>query len=125
MNKKDRERYRKILLELRKQLTGQIDSIKEVEMTTTVKDATGDHSSYSYHMADQGTDKKVSRVLQLELRLSVRVHDNLRRHNIRLRCLRAFARPREGTNGVYHLRRELRLYHPDAQSLPHHACQKP
>ena len=56
MNKKDRERYKKILLSLRKQLTGQIDTIKDIEMKTTVKDATGDHSSYSYHMADQGTD---------------------------------------------------------------------
>ena len=56
MTKKDRERFRKILLELRKQMTGQIDTIKETEMTTTVKDASGDHSSYSFHMADQGTD---------------------------------------------------------------------
>ena len=56
MTKKDRERFRKILLELRKQMTGQIDTIKETELTTTVKDASGDHSSYSFHMADQGTD---------------------------------------------------------------------
>lgn len=56
MTKKDKERFRKILLDLRKQLTGQIGTIKDAEMTTTVKDASGDHSSYSFHMADQGTD---------------------------------------------------------------------
>lgn len=34
----------------------QMEFIKEAEMESTTKEATGDHSSYAYHMADQGTD---------------------------------------------------------------------
>jgi DnaK suppressor protein len=56
MNKKDTEHFRQLLLKKRKELTDQMDFIKEVEMETTLKEATGDHSSYSFHMADQGTD---------------------------------------------------------------------
>ena len=56
MNKKDTEHFRQLLLKKRKELTDQMEFIKEVEMETTLKEATGDHSSYSFHMADQGTD---------------------------------------------------------------------
>ena len=56
MNKKDFEFFKHLLLKKRKELTDQMDFIKEVEMETTLKEATGDHSSYSFHMADQGTD---------------------------------------------------------------------
>ncbi len=56
MNKKDTEHFKQLLLKKRKELTDQMDFIKEVEMETTLKEATGDHSSYSFHMADQGTD---------------------------------------------------------------------
>ena len=40
-------------------LAPMIDEMKETmksHISTTIKDSTGDLSSYSYHMADQGTD---------------------------------------------------------------------
>jgi DnaK suppressor protein len=56
MNKKDLAHFRTLLLKKRKELMRQMDLIKETEMETTLKEATGDHSSYAFHMADQGTD---------------------------------------------------------------------
>ena len=56
MNKKDLKHFKTLLLKKRKELMQQMDLIKETEMETTLKEATGDHSSYAFHMADQGTD---------------------------------------------------------------------
>ncbi len=56
MNKKDTAFFKKLLLKKRKELMEQMDFIKEAEMETTVKESSGDHSSYAFHMADQGTD---------------------------------------------------------------------
>ena len=56
MNKKDLAHFKKLLLTKRKELMQQMELIKESEMETTLKEATGDHSSYAFHMADQGTD---------------------------------------------------------------------
>lgn len=56
MKKKDLEHMKKLLLEKRKEMIEQMNFIKEVEMNSTTKEASGDHSSYSFHMADQGTD---------------------------------------------------------------------
>jgi RNA polymerase-binding protein DksA len=56
MNKKDIAFFKKLLLNKRKELMEQMDFIKEAEMESTVKEASGDHSSYAFHMADQGTD---------------------------------------------------------------------
>ena len=56
MNKKDTSYFKKLLLKKRKELMEQMDFIKEAEMEATVKEASGDHSAYAFHMADQGTD---------------------------------------------------------------------
>jgi len=56
MNKKDLEYFKQLLLKKRKEMSDHMESIKENEMDTTVKEASGDHSSYAFHMADQGTD---------------------------------------------------------------------
>lgn len=56
MKKADQEKYRKLLLEKKKQLLEEMGILLDSHVSTTVKDATGDLSSYSYHMADQGTD---------------------------------------------------------------------
>lgn len=56
MTKKDMIHYRNLLLEKRKELMNHMEIIKEVEMDTTIKESSGDHSAYSFHMADQGTD---------------------------------------------------------------------
>lgn len=56
MNKKDKAHFKKLLLKKRKELMTQMEFIKEAEMKTTLKEASGDHSAYAFHMADQGTD---------------------------------------------------------------------
>lgn len=56
MNKRDLAKFEKLLLEKRKQLIEEFGLLKNSAMDATIKDKTGDLSSYSYHMADQGTD---------------------------------------------------------------------
>ncbi|MGD9898173.1 MAG: TraR/DksA family transcriptional regulator, partial [Calditrichaceae bacterium] len=40
----------------RVEIAKNIDYLRNVVLDSTTKEASGDHSSYSYHMADQGTD---------------------------------------------------------------------
>ncbi len=56
MNEKKLTFYKELLLQKRKELLDQMNFIRDTEMETTLKEATGDHSAYSFHMADQGTD---------------------------------------------------------------------
>jgi DnaK suppressor protein len=55
VKKTDLKKYEKLLLAKRSELMEGIEEIRE-ESANTIKDATGDLSSYSYHMADLGTD---------------------------------------------------------------------
>lgn len=56
MNEKKLTFYKTLLLQKRKELLDQMNFIRDTEMENTLKEATGDHSAYSFHMADQGTD---------------------------------------------------------------------
>lgn len=56
MNKKDTERFKKVLLEKRAEVEERIEHWREVAMESNYKETTGDHSGYTSHMADQGTD---------------------------------------------------------------------
>ena len=56
MNKRDSKKFEKLLLDKRKQLIDEFGLLKDAAMDSTIKDKTGDLSSYSYHMADMGTD---------------------------------------------------------------------
>lgn len=56
MKKKDLEKYEKLLLARRAELVAEMGLLKKAALETTIKDSSGDLSSYSYHMADQGTD---------------------------------------------------------------------
>ena len=56
MNKRDLGKFEKLLLAKRQQLIEEFGLLKSAAMDTTIKEKTGDLSSYSYHMADQGTD---------------------------------------------------------------------
>lgn len=56
MPKKDQEYFKKILLKKREEVQKNLEYLKTVVLDSTTKEATGDHSSYSFHMADQGTD---------------------------------------------------------------------
>ena len=56
MRKTELERIKKKLLERKNELLSEMGILMESHVTTTIKESTGDLSSYSYHMADQGTD---------------------------------------------------------------------
>ncbi len=55
MKKSELEKYEKLLLKKREQLSEQLQ-IRKGLVDSTAKESSGDLSSYSYHMADQGTD---------------------------------------------------------------------
>jgi DnaK suppressor protein len=55
MKEEDLKKYEKLLIAKRDELLEQLKDRKKA-IDTTIKDSTGDISSYSYHMADQGTD---------------------------------------------------------------------
>ena len=55
MKKTDLKKFKQLLLDKRKTILEEITKMNP-QIGTTIKDSTGDLSSYSYHMADQGTD---------------------------------------------------------------------
>ena len=56
MKKKDLAEFEKILQEKYEECKKNVDYYKKIVRETTTKEASGDHSAYSFHMADQGTD---------------------------------------------------------------------
>ena len=56
MRKTEKEKYRKLLLAKKKALLEEMKHTMDSSVSTTIRESTGDISSYSYHMADQGTD---------------------------------------------------------------------
>ena len=56
MNKKDLQHYEQKLIEERKHCLSELSSIENGELMVNQKEASGDLSSYSFHMADQGSD---------------------------------------------------------------------
>lgn len=56
MKKAERNKYEKMLLAKRAQLVEELGLIRKRSLDSTSKENSGDLSSYSYHMADQGTD---------------------------------------------------------------------
>ena len=55
MKKSDLKKFRSLLLKKRETMTNEISGISS-RFDATLKEKTGDLSSHSYHMADQGTD---------------------------------------------------------------------
>ncbi len=56
MSKKDLEFFKDLLLKKKKKAQKNLQYLKSTVLDSTTKEASGDHSSYSFHMADQGTD---------------------------------------------------------------------
>jgi len=56
MNEKDRKYFNKLLITKKEELLAELGYLKNSSMNSTSKDQSGDLSSYSFHMADQGTD---------------------------------------------------------------------
>jgi len=56
MTKEQLDRIKKIIMEKRSVLLQELEHLKSSGLNTSMKDTSGDHSSYAFHMADQGTD---------------------------------------------------------------------
>ena len=56
MNKKDLEYFKEILLKKRAEIAKNMEYLRDTALNSTSQEASGDHSAYSFHMADQGTD---------------------------------------------------------------------
>ncbi len=56
MKKKEREYFKNLILDKRKQVFAELGYLEKNSMSETMKDSSGDLSAYSFHMADQGTD---------------------------------------------------------------------
>jgi RNA polymerase-binding protein DksA len=56
MDKKDLAYFKELLLKKREELVKNIEYLRSVTQNSTNQEASGDHSAYSFHMADQGTD---------------------------------------------------------------------
>lgn len=56
MRKADLEKYKKLLEAKKAELLDGMSETMRSQVQTTIRESTGDISSYSYHMADQGTD---------------------------------------------------------------------
>lgn len=50
------QHYKTLLMSKRTELLRDLEDFKNGENSSTIKDATGENSAYSFHMADQGTD---------------------------------------------------------------------
>jgi len=55
-NQKDLERFKNILQEKRKKIAGDLKHLEGDSLNTSQRDASGDLSGYSLHMADMATD---------------------------------------------------------------------
>ncbi len=56
MDQKQLEHIKEIILKKREEVQKNLEYLRSTILDSTTKEATGDHSSYSYHMADLGTD---------------------------------------------------------------------
>jgi RNA polymerase-binding transcription factor DksA len=56
MNKRDLQRFEAKLIEERKRCLEELGHLENEELMINQKEASGDLSSYSFHMADQGSD---------------------------------------------------------------------
>ncbi|HLD49676.1 MAG TPA: TraR/DksA family transcriptional regulator [bacterium] len=56
LDKKDLERFKKLLETLRARLAGDLKHLESDSLNTNQRDSSGDLSGYSFHMADMATD---------------------------------------------------------------------
>ncbi len=56
MKKKDLKYFKNLILKKKEELYTELGYLEKSSLSTTTKDQAGDLSSYSFHMADQGTD---------------------------------------------------------------------
>ncbi len=55
-SKEQLEHFKQLILQKMENLFKELGYLKEASMDTSLKEYSGNHSTYSFHMADQGTD---------------------------------------------------------------------
>lgn len=90
MNKRDLAKFKKLLLEERNTLDEEIRHLEKDNLNTSQRDAAGDLSGYTLHMADLGTDS-----FQREINMGLVTNEHKLMHEIE----EALQRIKEGTYG--------------------------
>lgn len=60
LNKKEREHFRKLLLEVRSRVVSGLEHFEQDALNKSQREASGDLSGYSHHMADMASDSYTS-----------------------------------------------------------------
>ncbi len=56
MDQQQLDHIKEIILKKKEEVQKNLEYLRSTVLDSTTKEATGDHSAYSYHMADLGTD---------------------------------------------------------------------
>ncbi len=89
--KKDLDKYKKLLEEVRKKIAGDLQHLEGDSLNTNQRDSSGDLSGYSFHMADMASDN-FEREFTLGLASNEQQHLNMIEEALR--------RIDEGTYGI-------------------------
>ena len=83
MDAKNIDYFKDKLMEKREEVLERIDQLRETTMDSNYRESNGDHSGYSFHMADQGTDamerEKAFLFLSREEKFLQQIHQALQR----------------------------------------------
>ena len=90
MKKKDLKYFTELILKKKETLNIELGYLENSSLNTTIKDQSGDLSSYSFHMADQGTD-----TMEREMAFSLASREGRYLHHLN----GALARIENGTYG--------------------------
>ena len=91
MNKNDLEYFKGLIVRKKEELLSELGYLENSSMSATAKDQSGDLSSYSYHMADQGTD-----TMDREMAFSLASREGRYLHHLN----EALERIEKGTYGI-------------------------
>lgn len=56
MLKREKDKYKKLLIALKERIMGEMKHIEESTLSTSQREASGDLSGFTYHMADMASD---------------------------------------------------------------------
>ena len=91
MNKADLEYFKGLIIKKKEELLSELGYLETSLMSSTSKDRSGDLSSYSYHMADQGSD-----TMEREMAFSMASREGRYLHHLN----EALERIESGTYGI-------------------------
>ena len=109
MTKNDLQYFKELILKKKQDLLIELGYLEASSMSTTSKDQSGDLSSYSFHMADQGTD-----TMDRELAFTLASREGRFLHHLN----EALGRIENGTYGICRTC-EKEINKPRLEAVPH------